>query len=738
MPLHPQANVRPQTAQVHLPSYTSSPPRWAAGVAPIMPLSARAQQARAVGFTRSPTSTGGGRLLTRKVQSARPRKSERCFSPGSPTRVVTPLSTPPGPSSYLALPRTGIVAERTRDLLYKTASGLKACQTCGHRPVPAGDGLAATRPTQAADGSSGVQTGAQRTVIGARRHSAPDVEHQHKDPGKYHSLGDKALDLEKRLQHELCKSAQLQSLCDRQSAHLRQAKQETEMLGAKLAHLVDMDTELRRNDVSLEHFFTHAARRSSSARTRKGFLALGDQLLSHGGTALPSTSQITIDALQALQRTQRPAHARAHHGENGVESFNRPFLDRGVPVPRFWGNPRVKDYDLERLRKGIAEMGLDTTTSPEFPRTDKELLNEAAHDEITEERKGMHAFWKHAKEMAVQVQHISTKATRAEVLEAFEKMIPGRVPGTHCIVYSVEREFLPKLKEVSFWSTRKKQTVVLPNGAGIPGAVLNSQRTILIQDVQTHKTLLPAHEQSLDYPRESAIASPCYNEYGDIAFILEVTSTMTRIHYTLFDRMLLEFAGTLLMPFISRSRLAEECLETIAVRDRVLYCARSLAETCFIQNIDVMAENCRECVHGESARVWLLDKRNDVIFVNTDDESKAEIASVTNGALGACVLSQMSTVTFTAGYLDEDPISFACVPILDRTGSCLGVLEMGQKRNSVSGLLERFSGQDELMMHAFAVLLANYIEHSQFVFSLRNMSAGMEHQIKTLQEDVLT
>jgi len=111
MPLHPQASVRPQTAQVHLPGYTPSPPRWAAGVAPITPLSARAQQARAVGFTRSPTSTGGGRLLTRNVQSARPSKSERCFSPGSPTRVVTPLSTPPRPSSCLALPRRPIVPE---------------------------------------------------------------------------------------------------------------------------------------------------------------------------------------------------------------------------------------------------------------------------------------------------------------------------------------------------------------------------------------------------------------------------------------------------------------------------------------------------------------------------------------------------------------------------------------------------------------------------------------------------
>ena len=482
-----------------------------------------------------------------------------------------------------------------------------------------------------------------------------------------------------------------------------------------------MCTWPQRKDISLEHFFRHAAKRSFSASSRQGFMALRDQA-AFGGTALASTCQLTVDSMQAL-------HCRAPAAVIGGDA-----KESRVPRPRFWGNPQVNHYDLERLRSAIAEMGLDPSTSPEFPRTEKEVADAAAHAAFAKFRKDTDSFWKRATELAVEVQRIPSKASRDEVLRAFESLMRGKVAGSeNCIVYSVQCEFASKLQEITFYCARKKKTMVLPKGSGLPSAVLEAKRSLTVADLHNHKMFSRELETDLGYPRESALLSPCLNDSGQVAFILEVTSAAKRVHYTTHDQMLLEFAGTLLLPLISRTRLAEEYFEAISIRNHVVLSATVLADEAFIRTIDQIADRCRECVKGKFSRVWLADRKNDIIYVNTDDETKAEMAALTAGPLGAAVHSQISSVTFAPGYLDEEPVSFACVPIVDRSNTTLGVLEVTQKYNPNTGLIEKFQDEDGDLMRAFAAILANFIEHSQFVFNLRSTYSGMHQQIRSWQ-----
>ena len=532
---------------------------------------------------------------------------------------------------------------------------------------------------------------------------------------KYQSLGDKVLALESELAEKSRQYADIHRICDQQRADLKSARQEIEILGAKLANLAGTEA-VRRKDISLEQFFRHAAKRSCSASTRNGFLTLGGQVLHGGATALPSTWQLTIDALQA---NNAPSPSK-----DSVEASR-------VPRPRFWGNPQINEYGLEHLRASIAEMGLDAATSPEFPKTKQEIADAAAGAELKKYRQGVDGFWNLAKAIAAEVQHIPTTATRDEVLLAFQKIVPGKVPGESCIVYSVESDFVSKLKEISFWSNRKKERVVLPAGTGLASAVLEERKSMIVVDLQNHKSRSRELEALLGYPRESALASPCFNSRAQVEFILEVTCSTKRVHYTQHDRMLLEFAGMLLLPLILRTRVAEELVEAVRIQNLVFDSAKVMSSMEYIDTINNIARNCSDCINGRVSRVWIVDKGSSSIFVNTDDESKAEIIAIGSGTgpLGAAVHSKVSSILFTDGYGDEEAVSFACVPIVDRNDKVLGVLELGQKHSKVTGCCVRFSDVDKEMMHAFAVLLANFIEHSQFVFTLRKTCGGMQAQL---------
>jgi hypothetical protein len=298
---------------------------------------------------------------------------------------------------------------------------------------------------------------------------------------------------------------------------------------------MEMCAHEQRKDISLEHFFRHAARRSFSANARKGFLALGGQVLAHSdGTALQSTTSLTIDSLQTFaQHSPREGRQRPKHDELDAQHAKGLTKTSKVPRPRFWGNPQVQTYDLEQLRNNIAEMGLDTASSPQFPKTEKEIQDAAAHADLTTERKGLEQFWRRAKELAVEVQRIHSTATREEVIKVFERLVPGKVPGQNCIVYTVERNFVARLGQVSFWCYRKKEQMILPEGKGIAGTVLAKKQSLLVTDIQKHDSYYQPLDMWVGYPRESAIASPCFNEHGQVAFVLEVTSTMTRIHCSL-------------------------------------------------------------------------------------------------------------------------------------------------------------------------------------------------------------
>ena len=484
---------------------------------------------------------------------------------------------------------------------------------------------------------------------------------------------------------------------------------------------------VQRKHVSLEKIFEHAARRSFSATSAKGFMTLRDQFLTKGGPSLSSTSRVTIDAMQALTRV------REHDDFAKAQKLNR----LGVPRPRFWGNPEVRNYDLEALRKDIVAMGLSATS--EFPRTEREILEATAYDELVKHRESLDEYLRKAKKLAIEAQHIGAWATRSEIISFFETRLPGKVPGDRCIVYAVECDWVARLGEISYRCQRRQQSVTLPRGAGIPGAVLEAGCSITVVDIFNDKTFFAPLErgtQGLGYPRESAIASPCFNGSGLINFILEVTSGTERVLYTQKDTMLLEFAGVLLMQLLARQSLAVECEVIARVRDRVISSARTLNAAVFIPTVNRIADNCRQSVFGEVSRVWLVRKETEEIYVNTDDPSKAAIAPITAGSLGAAVHSQVTTRSFAPGYLDEDePVSFACVPIVDRNLVVLGVLELGQKRSPTTGLVEAFSLKDEELMHAFAVLLANFIEHAQFVLSLRPLTAGMERRVAAFQAD---
>ena len=47
-------------------------------------------------------------------------------------------------------------------------------------------------------------------------------------------------------------------------------------------------------------------------------------------------------------------------------------------------------------------------------------------------------------------------------------------------------------------------------------------------------------------------------------------------------------------------------------------------------------------------------------------------------------------------------LSFACVPIEDRSGNVLGVLEVGNKVYATTGLIQGFSEEDMKMIEAFS------------------------------------
>jgi len=146
------------------------------------------------------------------------------------------------------------VADRTREMMYKAAStmpppsGLRLapqirthgalseyssrehpagqrCVVCGHRPSPRACSSSISMPAADPDGGD------------TRPHALQP--HALENQG----LRDRVQALERELARERKKCDKLQDVCDRQQAELQAAHQDAGMIGAKLADLVDIDTQ---------------------------------------------------------------------------------------------------------------------------------------------------------------------------------------------------------------------------------------------------------------------------------------------------------------------------------------------------------------------------------------------------------------------------------------------------------------------------------------------------------------
>jgi hypothetical protein len=90
---------------------------------------------------------------------------------------------------------------------------------------------------------------------------------------------------------------------------------------------------------------------------------------------------------------------QAFHVKAPVRRINAKDLKSRVPRPRFWGNPQVDHYDLQRLRSAIVEIGLDPSKSPEFPGAGKEVADANSSAAFAKFRRDTETFWKLATEL---------------------------------------------------------------------------------------------------------------------------------------------------------------------------------------------------------------------------------------------------------------------------------------------------------------------------------------------------
>mmetsp|Transcript_43523 Transcript_43523/g.68138 ORF Transcript_43523/g.68138 Transcript_43523/m.68138 type:complete len:279 (-) Transcript_43523:135-971(-) len=219
----------------------------------------------------------------------------------------------------------------------------------------------------------------------------------------------------------------------------------------------------------------------------------------------------------------------------------------------------------------------------------------------------------------------------------------------------------------------------------------------------------------MECDRMSCLAVPCFDDHQRLIAVVEISTAVRTVHFTKTDRQLLEMASLLLSETLQRTKVARELRLAKQVSDTMIECVQTLASSNFINQINYIADCCRNLIEAEQSFVWLLDRAVDELYVNTNEEEHAHTCSAGSGPVGSVVYSRL----LDNMWYDDQGFAQLCCPIIDRHDDCIGVLEFRGKALGEFGEQRKFVLQDEKLVMAFSTILANYIEHAQYVKTVK-------------------
>eukprot|EP00961_Rhodomonas_salina_P029497 397404-Rhodomonas_salina.1 len=420
---------------------------------------------------------------------------------------------------------------------------------------------------------------------------------------------------------------------------------------------------LKREEITVEKFFELAAKQSLDG-PRKGFMTLGNQLL-RGGSGMQGTVQLTLNSLgtppQGQQRPhtagafkiQRPSTGSASPRKGtsfaGVKSVQRPSTGKpslgkesgsaGVPKPRFWGTGIVEDYTLDDLRDALSEVA--SKGADHFPRTSREIDGLKAREELSAERKHHQQVWSKGIAMLQEFfgHELDPCMMQDEIVRVFEDKLPRKLHADTCIVYFLNQ----KTNQMTCTSKTSRQHLQFSASTGIAGKVQELRKTLIGTDlIRLEGEGWKDFNITLEADRVSAIASPCFDDHKRMLAIVEVSSSGRTMQFTRSEQRLLELACVLLVEVMGRSKVAADLADATAVMETTIDCLQNLASPNVVDQTNQIADKCRGLIQANTARVWLLDRKLEELFVSTEDEDEVQSCVVGIGIVGGVVHSRLT------------------------------------------------------------------------------------------------
>jgi len=311
-------------------------------------------------------------------------------------------------------------------------------------------------------------------------------------------------------------------------------------------------------------------------------------------------------------------------------------------------------------------------------------------------------------------------------------------------------------------------TIRLRPGEGIAGAVVQSGRSIRIDDAWQDPRFHRATDEATGYRTRALLAVPLL-EGGRVRGVVEALNKEGG-HFDDDDEALLLGIGGEIALAVERARQVEELERQRAMLDRrvqeldlLVDIDRAIAGADFVQGIlDVVCACVKDVVRSDGASIALVDKRTSALLyraaVGVGQERLIGVAVATDTGLAGIALREhqpvrvgdalgdarhAASLSKTTGLV---PGPLICVPLVvpvDGEEKALGVLTAVRGRGAPEGarcVAPPFSVEDERLLVLLAARVASAVQGSerrerarekQQLEAMGHMLAGIVHDFKT-------
>jgi adenylate cyclase len=285
----------------------------------------------------------------------------------------------------------------------------------------------------------------------------------------------------------------------------------------------------------------------------------------------------------------------------------------------------------------------------------------------------------------------------------------------------------------------------IPRDAGIVGAVFNSGAAEIIPDAYADRRFNQEVDRRTGYVTRSILCVPLRNRDNQVVGATQVLNKKTGI-FTEGDRALLEAIAVQASSALENAHLFERVERAQKDEGQLLQVTEWISSELQLDRLlGLIVTAVTTLLNAERSTLFVHDPKTSQLWSRVAEGAEAkEIRIPVNAGIAGAAFSGGTLLNIPHAYADprfnQDvdrrtgyrTRSILAVPVADRTGKAIGVVQVLNKRGGP------FSAQDERRLKAFGAQIAIALQNAQLFAEVLSLKNYNESILKSLSDGVVT